>query len=283
MIFLFLFIISLYVPRISSQEPFPSLISVGGNGPGNYTRVQDALNNASNGDTVFVYNGTYYENLIIEKSIRLLGENKHTTIIDGGGSSFVITLIADHITISGFTITNSQKKFSYAGIYVDSDSNTLSDTILTNNYYGIHLGYLASDNLIVNNTIFHNRQCGIYFNHASNNSLIGNVVFDHLVNGFGLYEFSNHNRILNNTFSMNQHTGVNIRESYQNQVIGNTFRQDDVGLHIPSPEYQSVAYDNLYDNTRVSLEEERDVVVFTVVIFDILVFFVFLVFRKILL
>lgn len=281
MIFLLLLIFCLYTPCSSSQEPLPSVIYVGGNSLGNYTRIQDALNNASDGDTIFVYNGTYYENLIIEKSIQLLAENKDSTIIDGDGSSFVVTLIADHVTISGFTIINSQKKFPSAGIFVNSDSNTISDSILKNNYYGMHLGYSSRDNLIVNNTIFHNRQCGIYFNHASNNSLIGNVVSNHPVNGFGLYEFSNNNRILNNTFSMNQYSGVNIRESYQNQVIGNTFQQDDVGLHIPSPEYQTVAYDNLYTANRVCLQEERDAVVFTVVIFDILVLFAFLVFRKI--
>ncbi len=34
---------------------------VGGSGPGNYTKIQDAIDNASDGDTVFVYNGTYHE------------------------------------------------------------------------------------------------------------------------------------------------------------------------------------------------------------------------------
>jgi len=228
-----------------------------------------------------VYNGTYYEHLVIEKSIQLMGENKERTIIDGNGSSFVVTLTADYSMISGFTIINSQKKFPFAGIYVASDFNTISNTILTDNYYGMQLGYSSNDNLIVNNSIFHNRQCGIYFNHASNNRLIGNVVSDHPVNGFGLYEFSNNNVIMNNTFSLNQHTGINIRESYQNQVIGNSFDQDEVGLHTPSPEYQTITRDNVFLQNPVALEEERDAMVFTVVIFGILVFFAFVVFRKI--
>ena len=63
---------------------------VGGTGPNNYTRIQDAVDNASNGDTVFVYNGTYShyfeENwacVRIDKRIRLLGENRDNTIING--------------------------------------------------------------------------------------------------------------------------------------------------------------------------------------------------------
>jgi len=54
---------------------------VGGTGPNNYTTIQDAVDNASNGDTVFVYSGTYddyySENeacVRIRKSINLIGE-----------------------------------------------------------------------------------------------------------------------------------------------------------------------------------------------------------------
>lgn len=47
---------------------------VGGNGPNNYTKIQDAIDNANDGDTVFVYNGIYYERLFINKTINLIGE-----------------------------------------------------------------------------------------------------------------------------------------------------------------------------------------------------------------
>ena len=46
---------------------------VGGSGPGNYTSIQDAIDNTSDGDTVYVYDESspYYELLIINKSIKL--------------------------------------------------------------------------------------------------------------------------------------------------------------------------------------------------------------------
>ena len=46
---------------------------VGGTGEGNYTTIQDAIDNASEGDTVFVYaySSPYYENVAIKKSINL--------------------------------------------------------------------------------------------------------------------------------------------------------------------------------------------------------------------
>ena len=45
---------------------------VGGDGPGNYTSIQDAIDNATDGDTVFVYKGLYFEHIVVDKSISLL-------------------------------------------------------------------------------------------------------------------------------------------------------------------------------------------------------------------
>jgi nitrous oxidase accessory protein len=276
----FLCIFSFIFSCGTCEEIAKPTLYVGGSGSGNYSSIQAALNNATTGATIFVCNGTYHERLVIEKSLILNGENKNSTIIYGGGSGFVVTLTADHITLSGFTITHSEKKFPFAGIYVNSDYNFISNNILTDNFYGMQLGYTTGNNLITNNTIFGNGRCGVYFNHSSDNRLIGNIVLNHPVNGFGLYEFSNNNSIINNTFSENKYSGVNIRESYDNQVIGNTFSEDQNGLHKPSPEYHTVVQDNIFSNNIVSLEEERDAIAFTVVIFDILVVLAYLVFRK---
>ena len=68
---------------------------VGGSGEGNYTKIQDAIDDASDGDTVFVYDDSspYYENVIVDKSINLIGEDKETTVVDGGriGSVVIVT------------------------------------------------------------------------------------------------------------------------------------------------------------------------------------------------
>jgi len=77
---------------------------VGGSGQGNYSRIQDAVDNASNWDTVFVYSGTYSdffpENMAcvrIEKNIELVGENKHTTIINGSGFNRAVIIFAEDV------------------------------------------------------------------------------------------------------------------------------------------------------------------------------------------
>ena len=47
-----------------------------------FTEIQDAINVAEDGDTVYVYSGIYKENLLLDKSIILIGEHKNTTIIE---------------------------------------------------------------------------------------------------------------------------------------------------------------------------------------------------------
>jgi len=80
------------------------MLYVGGDGPGNYTRIQDAVDNASGGSIIYVYGGTYYENLVVDKSITLTGEDKTTTVIDGNEITYTVGLFADGVHLSGFTI-----------------------------------------------------------------------------------------------------------------------------------------------------------------------------------
>ena len=76
--------------QINNQTIKPSdrgnILNVGGSGEGNYTRIQDAYDNASDGDTIFVFNDSspYFEDLNIEKSLTFIGEDKYSTVIDNG-------------------------------------------------------------------------------------------------------------------------------------------------------------------------------------------------------
>ena len=80
-----------------------------GSGPGNHTTsIQDAIDNfANDGDTVFVYIGTYYENVIVNKTINLTGENRDKTVINGQGIYDTVFVSADWVNVSELSITNS--------------------------------------------------------------------------------------------------------------------------------------------------------------------------------
>jgi hypothetical protein len=102
------------IPAIAQDtaKPLPTSrgdwLYVGGSGSGNYTRIQDAINDATTGETIFVYDDSspYYENIVIEKSITLRGENRATTVILGDESAddIIVNISADDVSISGFTI-----------------------------------------------------------------------------------------------------------------------------------------------------------------------------------
>jgi len=117
---------------------------VGGSGPGNYTKIQDAIDDASDGDIVFVYDDSspYFEHVIVDKSISLIGENKDTTVIESPGeNSYLLVVRSDSVLINGFTISS---RYSYIitniGIFIDSSENVVTNcVVIENNFAGIYL------------------------------------------------------------------------------------------------------------------------------------------------
>ncbi|MBN1861047.1 MAG: right-handed parallel beta-helix repeat-containing protein [Candidatus Thermoplasmatota archaeon] len=186
-----LFVAIAYAPAIAQTTEKQSVsrgtwLYVGGSGPGNYSRIQDAIDNASNGDTVFVFSGSYYEHVIVNKSITLIGENQESTIIDGNHTGNVMKIFANRVTLTGFTIQNSgNSMYNDKGLYIHSDNNTIIDCIISNNFRGIALEY-AHGNLVSDNYVHHNND------------------------GILIFGYTSWNRIVNNTFTYNDVTGISM-------------------------------------------------------------------------
>ncbi len=125
---------------------------VGGNGSNNYTSIQAALDDAGWGDTIFVHNGTYTENIqISDWSVSVIGEDKNTTIIDGGNSGNIVTVYGKDVSISGFTLTNSS---SYYGMWVAQQSGCeIFKNMITDCKIGISATYDTEYGKIHNNKI----------------------------------------------------------------------------------------------------------------------------------
>ena len=121
--------------KTTSPIELGNMLYVGGSGPGNFSRIQDAIDNASVGDTVFVYDdpAPYNENLIVNKTLHLIGENKETTIINGDSAGNVIVILAEMVSVSGFTIQMTGIDEGNSGINIRANSSVISDNILVNN------------------------------------------------------------------------------------------------------------------------------------------------------
>jgi len=148
----------------------------------NYTTIQEAINADETLDehAIFVEAGTYYENVVVNKTVLLIGENRSTTIIDANGIGNVVDMRADGVVIEGFVIQNSG--YDASGIHIgditidnvtirknilinndcginiwDSWHNSISENNITNNYYGIVLQY-SSGNTLRNNHMSSNKR-----------------------------------------------------------------------------------------------------------------------------
>ncbi len=91
--------------------------------PDNYPTIQGAINAAGFGDVIYVRARTYYEHLVVDKGISLVGENTLSTIIDGGGVDTVVYVTASHTSIRNFTVRNSGVEWLNSGIRLNGVSN----------------------------------------------------------------------------------------------------------------------------------------------------------------
>jgi parallel beta-helix repeat protein len=174
---------------------------VGGTGPGNFSAIQDAINASSDGDTVFVYAGTYYERLRVFKSIILRGQTVNTTIVDGQDAGTVV-LINANVTISGFTIQHSGLIYgSEAGISTKSQPDmmyvmTVTGNLIRDNNIGVIIQDSSHHNIYGNT--FMNNEKGIALYRSQDCIITHNNFINNTVHGFFRYFFFLQKRPRNN-------------------------------------------------------------------------------------
>jgi parallel beta-helix repeat protein len=109
--------------------------------------IQEAINSARVGDTILVPAGVYFENIIVDKPLFLLGESGET-IIDGSTKPGDVIKIQDgvnNVTVKGFTIKGASEPF--AGIRVDGSFNEISENSVIENFRGIYM-YDSTGNVL---------------------------------------------------------------------------------------------------------------------------------------
>jgi len=250
---IFLFFGMIVIPTNASNELVKNSVMstinentlyVGGSGPGNYSTIQDAIGDAVDGDTVFVYDDSspYYENVVVDKSINLVGENRDTTVIDGSGVDDVIYVSADEVIITGFTVENG----GFLGCYKFNLNGTLVDI-----FYDAGLEIRSNSNTIFGNIIGHKSASGIFIKESSDNSIYHNKISNSIV----LFNSSN-NVIYNNNIS-NSFIGISLSYSSSNLIIeNNIYSNDKYGLLLNySSNYNKIYHNNLINNTQNAYDE----------------------------
>jgi parallel beta-helix repeat protein len=255
--------------------------------PHDYPKIQDAIDAASEGDTISVAPGTYHENLLVNKEgLTLVGEDQRRTIIDGQRMKDVILVTANYVNISGFTLQNGLYSLDYAGIFVASEGVTITDTTTLNNYHGILL-YGA-----VNATLRNNNMTGNRYNFGvegySVTDFIHEVDASNTVNGKSVYYLVNKdgetipadagyvaivnssnivvrdlqlqsnyegvlfvgtvNSLVENVNASDNYYGFCLAFSHNNTVEGNLASNDYIGIYVEESESNNVGGNTLMRN-----------------------------------
>ncbi len=199
--------------------------------PGAAENLQAMIDDAEPGETIRLEGKTYQGNIIIDKPIQLIG--KDGTVIQGDKTGNVISILADDVILSSFTVENSSMNRNsaeeYAAIKVFTNGNTIEKLLIKNSYHGIYLSqahenqinqvkilgsgkgeiaaqgnglhiYYSNHNTLSHNEIEGTRD-GIFFDYAD-----GNIVHNNKISQtrYGLhYMYSNENEFKNNLFTFN--------------------------------------------------------------------------------
>ena len=236
--------------RYPLMHPWSSLPVHNMNTGVGYATIQEAINATEtlNGHMIFVEAGTYSEQLVVNKTICLIGEDRSTTIIDGMQKGHVINIIANSVIMTGFTITNSSLEDPCSGIYLYRVNRcNVTENNITNNKYGIYLLY-SSNNRISGNTITANNGDGVWLSYYSGNTFSGNNITANNMDGVYLYVSSN-NTIIENNIANNVDDGVVLSySSNYNTVSGNNITNNVVGVTLSYSSNYNTVLDNMFTN-----------------------------------
>ncbi len=229
------------------SQSLKNYLIVDKSGNGDYTSIQEAIDNANPGSTVYVKNGEYAEIVKIEKKIILEGENKEKTIINpiSKKNKYAIILGTSECIIKSLTVKNRGPGLYTSAIRITADNNKIvdcnildtpvgitiwsSNNIIDNCYFsgcndeGIALissTYLKCNNNEIKNSVFYKNCDGIELQLSSGNTISDCKFYDNTHTGIdGIRELNNENTILNCEIYNNGVHGIYFADSDDNQVM----------------------------------------------------------------
>jgi parallel beta-helix repeat protein len=220
--------------RVSGRPGKAGVILV----PTEFDTIQEAVNNATAGDTIQVAAGIYCEHVVVPQSLTIIGEHPQTTIVDGTANGTVFDLEGSNIHITGFTVRNagnSHNAITSEKELVTNDYHRIVNNIIATSQYGVSLAFSKS-NIIFNNTFIDNPFAAIYLYRADNTNITANNV------AASAY-------------------GVKIVSSLNNIIIGNTFAQTSYAIHLTASSSANPIRGNVISGKTVGIYSSSDSII----------------------
>ncbi len=246
-IFIFMIILIIGFSGCINQDD-ENTIHVSLTGKGDYLSIQMAIDASLENQTISVSPGVYYEHVVINKTINLVGSSMQNTIIDGNKSSIVLTINSDNVTVKGFTIRNSGMKSSYhdmqAGIASRSNDVIITHCMFYNNTAGIHIKNTKSNRITHNEIV--NNSYGIFVYHGDNSMISNNSIKSNNDYGCYVYSSSEDNVLRDNVFLFNNY-GLRVKGN-ENYIIQNLFEDNVRGIYFCCSARDNIIYHNTLIN-----------------------------------
>ena len=241
-----IFLILFFVIAISCASATTITVDLNSSeGNNSFSSVQDAINYSQDNNFIVIHNGSYYENLVVDKPLKIKsasGNPDDVVIISSSVSHLpVIHVKSSNVEIAGLTVTGKEEK-TISGIFLDnvdnchiinskitnttdgiladhSSKNSIQNNVLVSNTFHAISFINSNDNDFEENSIYNNER-GVYLNNSDGNVVINNEVYNNLHYGIALLE-SDNNYITNNGLLLNQF-GLTLTSSHQNTIISNS-------------------------------------------------------------
>ena len=196
----------------------------------NYTTIQEAIdaNETLDEHVILVEEGVYYEHVILNKSLALIGENRNTTIIDGNGTGTVVNLTAQNISLSNLTIINAGFQTPISGaILLNETVNCMVKDVATLDSDPCGITLINSTHNKIVDSISSSNTWGLLLINSNENMIVENMISGNSYGiGLGGPEGSNNNLLADNTISDNTHHGIDIfgldNQVSSNQILNNS-------------------------------------------------------------
>lgn len=207
-----------------------AIITVDINGEGNYSSIQEAIDNAQNGDTVLVSQGIYQENIEVNKELGILshstfsGDQTKTYIIGVVPEANVFGIYSSNVTIDGFYILGGPPGTDWyeSGIYLEGVQNCS----------------------LTNNTLIQN-DLGISLNGSQGNYIVSNLVS---LGSYGISLVDSEENVLSNNLVITNNQGISLDNSANNIIVNNTAGSNTVGVFLRTSQMNTLAYNLISKN-----------------------------------
>ncbi len=238
--FILILLICLTIPILSTASSI--------NVPDDYSSIQGAINASITGDSILIAIGTYYENIVIDKTITLIGQSPNCTIIEGDLSGNVITIVADGVVVKKITATGAGE-FNYDGgcwdaaLKIDQANHCLIESCYFKDNITVGLVIAEADSNIVRYCNFTGNYSGMmlcanfYPENPDSISEIGTIG----------------NQIRHNHFVENSRNGIDLQHTYehhlQNIIYGNLFSENLLGLEMIMSQENEISSNSFIQNS----------------------------------